>query len=231
MKKVTLIIMLVLTFAFTMLFTVNASLSVEEIPNNLKNSGDTVTHFIVIEGEEYYTGYDNTVNNFNSEVISKAIESFGISESEIGTKYLTKIIIPQYYKGTLVTYADINNEKHFKSNTYFVNCGYLIFPSTVNKINDANDYCGKIRCIDFGESSQITEIPSCFMQNAYELRTLLNMPKNLTSIGSSAFRNCSKLQGDDNKQLYINAQVINNKAFDNALTHVESIIFGENVKN
>ena len=230
MKKITLILILMITLAFTMIFTANASIYVEEIPDNLKHSGDTVTHFIVIEGEEYYTGYNNTVNNFNGENISKDIEAIGISESEIGSKYLTKLIIPQYFNGTLVTYADINNEKHFKSNKYFANCGYLVFPSTVTKINDANDYCGKIRCIDFGVDSQITEIPSCFMQNAYELRTLLNMPKNLTSIGSSAFRNCSKLQGDDNKQLYINAQVINNKAFDNALTHVESIIFGENVK-
>lgn len=232
MKKVLLIAMfLIITCVSLSLISSAKALYLEEIPSELKHNSDTVTHFIVIDGEEYYTGNGSTVNRFNTEAIEAQLAVLGISASDLGTKYLTKVVIPETYNGTTVTYADINADKAFKSSTYFKNCGYLVFPSTVTKINDANDCCGQIRCIDFGVNSQIVDIPSCFMQNATRLKTLLNMPKNLNSIGSSAFRGCSSLQGDENKQLYIGAKTIANKAFDNALTNVESIVFSENVQS
>jgi hypothetical protein len=232
MKKI-LLTLLMLTLICISLSLVSSAkaLYLEQIPDELKFSNDTVTHFIVIDGEEYYLGSGNTVNNFNVDAIEAQLTALGISSSDLGTKYLTKLIIPETYNGETVTYADINNDKIFKRSIYFLNCGYLVFPSTATQINDANECCAQMRCIDFGVDSQIASIPGSFMQNAGRLKILLNMPKNLNSIGASAFRNCSSLQGDENKQLYINARTIENKAFDNALTNVEEIVFGENVQS
>jgi hypothetical protein len=68
------------------------------------------------------------------------------------------------------------------------------------------------------------------MQNAKKLIRLKNMPKNLTSIEANAFKGCTRLEGDENSQLYISAKTIKNKAFDNAMTNVRSIVFDVNVK-
>ena len=241
MKKI--FIALALTVILSCLLVVGVSareLYLEEIPEDLLISGDTVTHFLVIEGEEYYGGSGSTVNSFNMDKIAEeiakleaeggALNALGYTASDLGTKFLTKLIIPGTYNGTTVTNVDINNDDAFKKQPYFRNCGYLEYPSTTKTTNDGNECNGQIRCIDFGENSQLTAIPYCYMQNANKLIRLKNMPKNLEVIKDSAFRNCRLLQGDENGQLYISAKTIERKAFDNAMQYVESIVFGENVK-
>lgn len=185
----------------------------------------------MFEGEEYYTGIGSKINNFNMDNITAQMTKLDITTEQLGNDYLTKLVFPDEFYGNSVAIVDINNDKAFKSNIYFQNCGYLSFPSTMTTTNDANDYNKQIRCIDFGKNSQLTEIPYAFMYNASKLIRLLNMPKNLTKISENAFRNCYSLEGDENKQLYIGAKAIYKKAFDNAMENVESIVFGENVES
>ena len=237
-------ITLVLLITFVCLFALGVSakeLYLEEIPDDLKIDGDTVTHFLVIEGEEYYGGSAGVVNLFNMEKIAEeiakleaeggALNALGYTSSDLGIKFLTKLIIPGTYNGTTVTYVDINNSGAFKSQTYFRNCGYLEYPSSMTKTNDGNDCNRQLRCIDFGENSQLAQIPYCYMNAASKLICLKNMPKNLTSIEESAFMGCVCLQGDENGQLYIGAATVKYKAFDCAMKNVKSIVFGENVSS
>ncbi len=241
MKKI--FIALALTLILSCLLVVGVSareLYLEEIPEDLKIDGDTVTHFLVIDGEEYYGGSGATINLFNMDKIAEeilkleaeggALYALGYKGSDLGTKFLTKLVIPGTLDGVVVTNVDINNNGAFKRKTYFTSCGYLVYPSSTTKTNDANDCNGQLRCIDFGENSQITAIPYCYMNNAKKLVRLLNMPKNLDSIEENAFRWCSSLEGDENGQLYIGAKIIKTKAFDNAMTNVRSVVFGENVE-
>ena len=239
MKKLFLIFSFALLICLCLVCVANATVYVEEIPDDLKISGDAATHFLVIEGAEYYTGGTGVVNGFNTKVIDEAVaelekdggalNALGLSSADLGSKLLTKIIIPGEFGGAAVTNADINANGSFKGNKYFGGrCGYLVYPSSAKTTHDANDKNGKIRCIDFGVDSQMTTIPFYYMNNAQQLIKILNMPKNLTSIEKSAFDNCIRLQGDDNKQLYINAATVKEKAFDDSLTYVESIVFGEN---
>lgn len=236
-------ITLVLAITFVCLFALGVSakeLYLEEIPDDLKIDGDTVTHFLVIEGEEYYGGSAGVVNLFNMEKIAEeiakleaeggALHALGYKESDLGTKFLTKLIVPDTFGGTIVTDVNINNGGSFKNQKYFTSCGYLKYPSTTKTTSDANQRNGQIRCIDFGENSQLTQIPYYYMNSASRLIRLKNMPKNLTSIESGAFQGCSRLQGDENGQLYIGANTIKFKAFDSALANVNSIVFGENVQ-
>ncbi len=242
MKKI--FIALALTVILSCLLVVGVSareLYLEEIPEDLLISGDTVTHFLVIEGEEYYGGSGSTVNSFNMDKIAEeiakleaeggALNALGYTASDLGTKFLTKLIIPATFGGTTVTNVNINNGGTFKNQKYFTSCGYLEYPSTTKTTSDGNQKNGQIRCIDFGENSQLTQIPYCFMNNASRLIRLKNMPKNLTSIEGSAFMGCARLEGDENKQLYIGAETIKFKAFDCAMKNVKSIVFGENVKS
>lgn len=241
MKKI--FLTLAITMVFVCLFIVGVSakeLYLEEIPSDLKFSDDTVTHFLVIDGEEYYGGSGSTVNAFNmnkiAEEIAKleanggALNKLGYTASDLGTKFLTKLIIPGTFNGQTVTYVDINSDGNFKKQTYFRNCGYLEYPSSTQTTHDANDCNSQLRCIDFGENSALTTIPYCYMQNAKKLIRLINMPKNLETIEDSAFRGCGSLEGDENGQLYISAKTIKSKAFDNAMANVRSIVFGENVQ-
>ena len=238
-----LLITLVLALTFVCLFALGVSakdLYLEEIPDDLKIDGDTVTHFLVIEGEEYYGGSAGVVNLFNMDNIAAgiakleaeggALNKLGYTASDLDTKFLTKLIIPDTFGGAIVTDVNINNGGSFKNQKYFTSCGYLKYPSTTKTTSDGNQRNGQIRCIDFGKNSQLTVIPYYYMNNASRLIRLKNMPKNLTSIEGGAFQRCTRLQGDENHQLYIGAQTIKFKAFDCALANVKSIIFGENVQ-
>ena len=241
MKKLFIALALTIIFSCILVLGISArELYLEEIPEDLRFESDTVTHFLVIDGEEYYGGSGSTVNLFNTtkigEEIAKleeeggALNALGYTSSDLGTKFLTKLIIPGTFNGSVVTYVDINNNGAFKKSTYFKNCGYLEYPSSMTTTNDANDCNGQIRCIDFGVNSQLTAIPYCYMSSAKKLVRLLNMSKNLTVIEQDAFRNCYSLRGDENDQLYISAKTIKTKAFDNAMANVRSIVFGENVE-
>lgn len=240
-KKIFLIALMVLLFACLFAIGVSAKeLYIEEIPEDLKLEGDTVTHFLVIEGEEYYGGSGSTINALNVGNISTAIatlETVGgafnkldYTVSDLGTKFLTKLIVPGTLNGTTVTCVDLNTSA-FKGQNLFYYCGYLEYPASAIKTGDANDHNKNIRCIDFGEDSCLAQIPYYYMNGATSLIRLKNMPKNLETIEESAFMGCGNLQGDENRQLYINAKTINYKAFDSSLKNVNSIILGENVES
>ncbi len=242
MKKIFIALALTVILSCLLVLGISAKeLYLEKIPNDLKISGDTVTHFLVIDGEEYYGGSGSTVNLFNMDRIGEeiakleaeggALHALGYKESDLGTKFLTKLIIPGTYGGNVVTEVNINNGGAFKNQKYFTSCGYLEYPSTTQITNDANQRNGQIRCIDFGENSQLEQIPFYYMNSASRLIRIKNMPKNLTSIEANAFQGCTRLEGDENKQLYIGAATIKNKAFDCALVNVKSIVFGENVQS
>lgn len=242
MKKIFIALALTVILSCLLVLGISAKeLYLEEIPNDLKVSGDTVTHFLVIDGEEYYGGSGSTVNLFNMDKIGEeiakleaeggALHALGYKASDLGTKFLTKLVFPDTLNGTTVTYVDINCDETFKTKTYFLNCGYLAFPSSMTKTNDSNGCNGNIRCIDFGENSQLKSIPYCFMSSAKKLIRLKNMPGSLETIEENAFRWCASLEGDENKQLYISAVTVKHKAFDNAMHNVEGIIFGANVKS
>ena len=232
-------VMLILSCIFVLGVSAK-ELYLEEIPEDLKLENDTVTHFLVIDGEEYYGGSGATLNQFNMDKIAEEIakleleggelNALGYNSGDLGKKFLTKLVFPDTLNGTTVTYVDINSDETFKTKTYFLNCGYLAFPSSMTKTNDSNGCNGNIRCIDFGENSQLKSIPYCFMSSAKKLIRLINMPANLETIEENAFRWCSNLEGDENGQLYISAVTVKRKAFDNAMTNVRSIVFGENVQ-
>ncbi len=150
--KSKLLITLVLALTFVCLFALGVSakdLYLEEIPDDLKIDGDTVTHFLVIEGEEYYGGRAGVVNLFNMDNIAAgiakleaeggALNKLGYTASDLGTKFLTKLIIPDTFGGAIVTEVNINNGGSFKNQKYFTSCGYLKYPSTTQITNDMSN--------------------------------------------------------------------------------------------
>ena len=226
-KKIffTVAIMAILVCAFC--FTISAkSVYLEPIPDELKVEKDTATHFVVFEDEKYFTGSGGTISGLSSENIEADMASAEIDKSKIGTEYLTRFNFPAYFGGTLVTYVNLNS---IKSNSYFKNvCGYVEIAGTVNKIHDMHECTKQLRCFDFGENSQVTSIPYCFMQGATKMMSVKNFPRSLNEVGGSAFNNC---YGAFRGELYINAKTIGASAFNNAIVNVTSIVFGPELKS
>lgn len=193
----------------------------EEIPNELKNANDPFTHFVVFEEEKYYTGSGSTINGFNTNVMNEDMASCGIDSSLIGTKYLTRFNVPSHLNGTLITYVNLNS---MKSHTYFWGkCGYVQLCGTVNQIHDMNQATGQLRCIDFGENSEITKIPEYLAANSQNLLSVKNFPRNLDEIGGNAFNKCHRAFTGE---LYLNATVIKSSSFNNAFSHLTGLVLG-----
>lgn len=203
----------------------------EEIPENLLFENDTVTHFIVFDDEKYYKGSGNTINFLNTEEIEKSLTDLGITDG-IGTKYLTKFVFPDYMGENLVTNVNVNADRTngIKVNKYFRNvCGYVVFPSAMTVTHDMNECTSELRGIDFGENSQLIEIPYCFAPNSKKMKEVKNFPtENLQAIKGSAFNNNKYAF---NGVLVINAKTVDASAFNNALTYVTDMVFGENVES
>ncbi|MBE6664291.1 MAG: hypothetical protein E7602_07325 [Ruminococcaceae bacterium] len=225
---------IVLALAFVCLFAMGAlakDVYLEEIPDELKvGESDTITHFVVFEEEKYFTASGSTISALNTSVMSEDMASAGIDETKIGTEYLTRFNFPSHMGGTLITYVNLNS---IKSDLYFSKggngvCGYIQLAGTVNKVHDMNQRTQQLRCIDFGENSQITEIPYCFAAYSTKLMSVKNFPKNLTTVGGEAFNNC---YGAFRGELYINAQTIGSNAFNNAISNVTRLVFGPNLKS
>ena len=180
----TMIAVLVCVFAIS----VSAkSVYLESIPDELKAENDTFTHFVVFEEEKYFTGSGSTFNGLNDSVMDADMAAAGIDKSKIGTEYLTRYNFPAYMGETLITYVNLNSMKTHK---YFKHvCGYIQLEGTVNKVHDMNECVNQLRCVDFGENSQITAIPLCFANQARRMASVKNLPRNLTSIGQDAFNN------------------------------------------
>ena len=225
-KKIFLIlaIMAMLVCALTVVASAK-SVYLEPIPDELKAENDTVTHFVVFEEEKYFKGSGSTISELNGDEMNKDMAAAGIDSSKIGTEYLTRYNFPAYMNGTLITYVNLNS---MKTHSYFKNvCGYIQLEGTVNKVHDMNECVSQLRCIDFGENSQITAIPLCFASYARKMASVKNFPRNLTTIGKDAFNSC---YGAFRGELYIDAETIESNAFNNAISNVTHLILGPKVK-
>ena len=198
----------------------------ESIPDELKAENDTFTHFVVFEEAEYFVSSDNTISGLNGDKMDADMASAGIDKSKIGTEYLTRFNFPAYVGENLITYVNLNSMKTHK---YFKHvCGYIQLEGTVNKVHDMNECVNQLRCVDFGENSQITAIPLCFANQARRMASVKNLPRNLTTIGANAFDSC---YGAFEGELYINAETIGGSAFNNAISNVTHLILGPKVKS
>lgn len=243
MKKLLFTLALTLLLCFVLVGVVSArSAYLEEIPEEWLYKGDTVTHFIVFDGNEYYNDA-TTINAFNTEAMDAALlsvnvskdssETTSVSKDEIGAKYLTKLVFPKTTTtGSPVTTVDLNSLKG--NATYFwgkvtpAKLGAIVFPSTMTSTSDMNEAVGNLRYIDFGENSQLKNIPGWFCQDANKLTCVKNFPKDLDTIGAYAFnRSVNAFHG----VLYINATTVSGSAFNNAITHLDGIVFGPKVKS
>ncbi len=227
MKKIILTLTLSLLFCLTLALAVSArDVYLEKIPEELKVTNDAFTHFVVFEEEKYYTGSGNTINGFNTTQMDDDMASAGIDSAKIGTEYLTRFNVPSHMGGTLVTYVNLNA---MKGHTYFKHkCGYLQLAGTVNKIHDMNECTNQLRCIDFGEDSQVKEIPYCFCPSSTNLKSVKNFPRDLNIIQGHAFNKCyTAFTGE----LYLNATTIGESAFNNSISHVTGLVLGPKVKN
>ena len=225
-KKIFLILAIMAMLVCLFAISVSAKdVYLEPIPDELKASNETFTHFVVFEEEKYFTGSGSTFNGLNDSVMDADMAAAGIDKSKIGTEYLTRYNFPAYMGETLITYVNLNSMKTHK---YFKNvCGYIQLEGTVNKVHDMNECVSELRCIDFGENSQVTEIPVCFANWARKMASVKNLPRNLTSIGQDAFNSC---YGAFRGELYISATTIGANAFNNAISNVTHLILGPNVK-
>ena len=227
-RKATISLLFIALFVVAFAICVSArTVYLEEIPQELKVQNDSFTHFVVFEEEKYFTGSGATIDGLNTDVMNADMESAGIDASKIGSTYLTRYNIPAYMGETLITYANLNS---MKSHAYFNGvCGYVQLAGTVNQVHDMNDCVGQLRGFDFGENSQVTQIPECFVRFANKLKELKNFPKNLSGgIGPQAFCNCYDAFSGE---IYLNATSIAYKAFDNALENVTGITFGPLTKS
>lgn len=223
-RKLTLVLLALALFVCVFAISVSAkTVYLEEIPEELKIPNDTVTHFVVIEEAKYFSLSDGTVNYLNASEIAADLTSAGIDATKIGTEYLTKIIIPEYNGETPITSVQFNGTFKENKDYFWDKVGYIRLPGTVKTITDMNETTQKLRYFDFGENSQITEIPGWFMCDSFEIALIENLPQNLTSIGKSAFSSCySGFRGE----LYLNATTIGDSAFNNSLSHVTKLTLG-----
>lgn len=226
-KKALLLFAVVAMLMCALAVTVSAqNVYLEPIPEELKAQDDTITHFVVFEEAKYFTGSGNTISGLNSDEMEADMNACGIDKSKIGAEYLTRYNFPAYMGENLITYVNLNA---IKTHKYFKNvCGYIQLEGTVNKVHDMNECVAQLRCIDFGENSQITTIPLCFSNQAKKMASVKNFPKNLTYIGKSAFDNC---YGAFRGELCLNATTIESAAFNNAISNVTRLILGPDVKS
>jgi hypothetical protein len=225
-RKATISLLFIALFVVVFAICVSArTVYLEEIPQELKVQNDSFTHFVVFEEEKYFTGSGATISGLNTDVMNADMESAGIDASKIGSTYLTRYNFPAYMGETLVTYVNLNS---MKTHGYFSNvCGYIQLAGTVNKVHDMNQRVSQLRCIDFGENSQVTEIPYCFANAAGRLMSVKNFPRNLSAIKGDAFNGAA---GAFRGELYLNATTIEAGAFNNAISNVTRLVFGPNTR-
>lgn len=243
MKKTLLFITLLAMLCLLLAFTVGAQAAyLEEIPSEWLYSNDTVTHFIVFDGNEYYN--DATIiNAFNTAAMDEALanvklsmdssETISVSKDQLGTKYLTKLVFPKTTTGgSPVTSVNLNALKldstYFWGRTSPAKLGAVVMPSTMTSTSDMNEAVGNLRYIDFGENSQLKNIPGHFCNDATKLTCIKNFPQDLDSIGTYAF---NRVKNAFHGVLYVNATTVGTQAFNNAITHLDGIVFGPKVKS
>ncbi len=221
MKKVLFTFILAIFACLMLAFAISAKpVYLEEIPDELKTGeGDTATHFVVFEDESYFSINNTTINNLDTEKMAADMAEAGIDASKIGTEYLTRFNFPEGI-------TSINFEA-VKGNTYFSNvAGYVQLPSTLTSVNNLRGHCNQVRCVDFGENTQLSSIGAYFCEGASKLMVVKNFPSELITVGSYAFNGCyNAFKGE----LYINAETIGEKAFNNAIANVTKLTLGPKV--
>lgn len=226
-RKILFLIALAMLFVCAFAITVGAKdVYLEPIPEELKAKDDVFTHFVVFEEPKYFVSSGSTISNLNTDTMDADMAAANIDKSKIGTEYLTRFNFPAYIGENLITYVNLNS---MKTHAYFKHvCGYIQLEGTVNKVHDMNECVRELRCIDFGENSQVTSIPLCFANQAKKMASVKNFPRNLTSVGNSAFDNCYRaFKGE----FYLNATTIGSSSFNNAISHVTHLILGPNVQS
>ena len=222
MKKLLFTALFLAVASIFLVLTVGAkAVYLEEIPAELKNENDNFTHFVVFEEEKYYSGSGSTIDGFNTQTMNEDMATNGIDPTKIGTEYLTRFNVPSHLNGTLITYVNLNS---MKSHSYFWGkCGYVQLAGTVNKVHDMNQATSQLRCIDFGENSQIKVIPEYFAATSQNLLSVKNFPRELDSVESNAFNKCHRaFKGE----LYLNATTIGPSSFNNALSFLTGLVLG-----
>lgn len=241
MKKKLLLFALLL-MAFVCLFSVLVSakdLSVEAIPNDLLHNGDSVTHFVVIEGEEWFVQSNGVITNYNVSALETAIaalaadggalHALGYTADDIGVKWDTKIILPNTIDGVTITSFSWNTDT-IRHSKYSKNCGYFNtgkVQSNSPNVGSAWTFIPELRCFEYDKNTEITAMPADMLAGAKKFKKFINLPlERFETIGSNAFGgNKTILSG----VLYLNATTIGDNAFNNALTNVTGIVFGENL--
>lgn len=230
-KYLFLIAILIVACIFAMSISAKGAY-LEKVPADLKWNNDTVTDFIVFDGPEYFVYEGSTVQTLNTDKLASEMTRLGISTDDVGAgkAYLYKYVIPQYMidgegNEVLVTKVNFNNGSYFKTNdSYFRHkVGYISISGTVSEVTDIHQCTNELRYFDFGENSQVTKIPDCFLNASSKMRRIENLPKYLPGgVGTRAFSGCKAFHGE----LYINATTLSEKAFDNAIANVTGITFG-----
>lgn len=225
MKKIFLTLALALVALCAFALAVSAQPAyVEEIPNDLKVENDPAQYFVVFEGEEYYNSSNNSINGLNGTAIQAELDRLGVT---LGTTHLSKFIFPEKMGDKTITKIDFNGG--IKQNGIYFNgkCGAVVLPDGTKEVTDLNNCAGQLRVIDFGKNNTITVLTEYFLGSASKLVRMENFPENLKEIQSNAFLKCSGMKGE----LYVNAEIIRFKAFDNGIgLGVTGIVIGPNVK-
>ena len=240
MKKKLLLFALLL-MAFVCLFSVLVSakdLDVEAIPGDLLHN-DSVTHFVVIEGEEWFVQSNGVITNYNVSALETAIaalaadggalHALGYTADDIGVKWDTKIILPNTIDGVTITSFAWNTDT-IRHSKYSKSCGYFNtgkVQSNSPNVGSAWTFIPELRCFEYDKNTEITAMPADMLAGASKFKKFINLPlERFETIGSNAFGgNKTILSG----VLYLNATTIGANAFNNALTNVTGIVFGENL--
>lgn len=226
MKKILLTLAVALVAICSFALAVSAKPAyMEEIPSDLKVENDSAVYFVVFEGEEYYNNSNNSINGLNGTAIQAELDRLGVT---LGTTHLSKFIFPEKMGETTITKIDFNGGIKQNGSYFKGKCGAVVLPSTTNTVTDLNECAGQLRVFDFGTNNSITVLTEYFLGSASKLVRLENFPANLKEIQNCAFHKCSGMKGE----LYVNAETIRYKAFDNGIgLGVTGIVFGPNVKN
>lgn len=251
MKKIIISLLFALLFCITLAFAVSAeTVYLQEIPAELKTGEtDTATHFIVIEEGKYFNLNGTQIRTLNADNIATDIAAAGIDASLIGTKYLTRFNFPAQIGD--VTISDVYFETVKGSSTYFSGkVGYVQLAPSVIPTGNMNGSTSQLRCFDFGEGNITTTIPGYLCNGASRMKMVKNFPQNVTTVGGNAFGACNLAIFEDLKienitsfgeyafsgcfyafsgELYVNANTIGSKAFDNSIANVTKLTLGPNV--
>ena len=122
MKKITVFALMLSVLALVFAVGIFAKdVYLEPIPDELKVTGDTATHFVVFEEEKYFSYSGGTISGLNNSVMEEDMSAAGIDASLIGSTYITRFNFPAYCGGTLITYVNLNSvktDKYFKETCY-----------------------------------------------------------------------------------------------------------------